>query len=112
MIAAAWTPVAVLNGPASFAYSGALYLINETQAAMPADVRRQSLSRLDAGVRQDLVALAARLEKENPTVQRAAFRVYDEYLKANRVEDGTRSYGRALTLILSPAIIETLNTYK
>jgi hypothetical protein len=104
--------LACMNGPASFAYSGALYLINETQAAMPAEIRRASLSRLDAGVREDLVALAARLEKENPTVQRAAFRVYDEYLKANRVEDGTRSYGRALTLILSPAIIETLNTYK
>jgi hypothetical protein len=40
------------------------------------------------------------VQAENPQVRRAATRVYDEYLKANRVSDGAASYGRALTLIL------------
>jgi hypothetical protein len=44
-------------------------------------------------------------------VQRTTARVYDEYLKANRVSDGTASYGRALTLILSPPFRDALSTY-
>jgi hypothetical protein len=44
-------------------------------------------------------------------VQRTASRVYDEYLRANRVADGTASYGRALQLILSPAFRDALSSY-
>jgi hypothetical protein len=104
--------LACMNGPPAFAYSASVFLINEIQAAMPGDVRRAALTRLDAGVREDLVALAERLQKENPAVQRAVFRVYDEYLKANRVQGGTLSYGRALRLILSPPIRDALTTYR
>jgi len=50
-----------------------------------------------------------RLQK--PRVQRAAFQVYDQYLKANTVDDGTASYGRALTLILAPPLRDALNQY-
>jgi hypothetical protein len=49
--------------------------------------------------------------QQKPQVQRAAFRVYDEYLKANQVEDGTASYGRALSLILSPRLRDALEGY-
>jgi hypothetical protein len=35
----------------------------------------------------------------------------DEDLRANRVADGTASYGRALSLILSPPLREALSTY-
>jgi hypothetical protein len=104
--------LACMHGPPAFAYSASVFLINEIQAAMPPDVRRHALSRLNPGVREDLVALAERLQKENPAVQRAVFRVYDEYLKANRVEGGTLSYGRALRLILSTPIRESLTAYK
>ncbi|MEZ5315881.1 MAG: DUF3810 family protein [Vicinamibacterales bacterium] len=104
--------LACMNGPPAFAYSASVYLINEIQAAMPPDVRRQALARLNPGVREDLVALAERLQQENPAVQRAVFRVYDEYLKANRVPGGTLSYGRALRLILSQPIRDALTNYR
>ena len=44
-------------------------------------------------------------------MQRTASRVYDEYLRANRVADGTASYGRALSLILSSPLRDALASY-
>jgi len=104
--------LACMNGGPALAYSASLYLIMQTQAALPMDIRAKVVARLDRGVRADLEAIAQRLEAEDPTVQRAAARVYDEYLRANRVEGGTASYGRALELILSPPIIDALGSYR
>jgi hypothetical protein len=59
-------------------------------------------------VREDLEAIGRRMRAERPRVRRAASRVYDEYLKANRVQDGTASYSRALTLILAPPLRDAL----
>lgn len=103
---------ACMHGPPAFAYSASIYLINSLQGVMPGEVRRAALARLDPGVREDLVALAERLRREDPAVQQAAFRVYDGYLKANRVEGGTQSYGRALHLILSPQFRSWLVSYR
>ena len=70
------------------------------------------MARLDAGVASDLRAIASRMKQtEDPTVSRTANRVYDEYLKANRVADGATSYRRALRLILSPPLRDALSTY-
>jgi hypothetical protein len=33
-------------------------------------------------------------------LQRASWKIYDQYLKANRVEAGVRSYGEVVNLIL------------
>ena len=63
-------------------------------------------------MREDLAQIAARMQEQQPQVQRAAFRVYDEYLRANQVEDGTASYGRALSLILSPPMRGALDSYR
>jgi len=104
--------LACLHGGPWLAYSGSLYLVRETFAALPADRRHDASGRLDEGVRTDLAAIAERLTARHPAVERAAFRVYDEYLKANRVEDGTASYGRALTLILLPELQATLRDYR
>ena len=104
--------LACMKGGPDLAYSASLYLIMQTQAAMPADARRQALGRLHPGVREDLAAISERLQSEDPRVQRAAERVYDEYLKANRVEDGTASYGRALELILSKPFRDALSSYR
>jgi hypothetical protein len=52
------------------------------------------------------------MARQQPQVQRATSRVYDEYLRANQVEDGSASYGRALTLILSPALRAALTNYR
>ena len=98
-------------GPAA-AYSASLYLIMEAGGALRGPARQQALADLDEGVRADLALIAARIRaQQDPQVQRAASRVYDEYLRANRVEDGTASYGRALSLILSPSLRGMLDRY-
>jgi Protein of unknown function (DUF3810) len=104
--------LACMKGGPPLAYSASLYLIMEAGGALPPQARARAYAKLDAGIRRDMELIAARLQLEKPQVQRAAFRVYDQYLKANRVEDGTRSYGRALTLILSPTFRDALNTYR
>jgi hypothetical protein len=104
--------LACMNGSPQLAYSGSLYLLREAGGALPEAARADAFSRLDPGVRSDLVAIAQRLLQEQPTVQRAAFQIYDEYLKANHVQDGAASYGRALSLILSPPFHEALVNYR
>ena len=60
------------------------------------------MAQLDSGVRsrhrRDRSRACAQ-QNARPSSATAS-RVYDEYLRANRVADGTASYGRALTLIL------------
>jgi hypothetical protein len=101
--------LACMKGGPALAYSASLYLILEAGGALPGEARSKAFASLDAGVRSDLASIAERMSRRQPQVQRAASRVYDEYLKANRVEDGTASYGRALTLILSPELRRALN---
>ncbi len=103
--------LACMKGDAVLAYSASLYLIMETARAMPSEVHDRLMARLDEGVRHDLDAIVERMSAQSPRVQRTASRVYDEYLKANRVEDGTASYGRALTLILSAPFRDALSNY-
>ena len=104
--------LACMNGGSPLAYSASLYLIMEAAAALPADVQRRALSRLDVGVRSDLDAISHRMQKENPEVARNASLVYDQYLRANRVSDGTASYRRALSLILSEPLRTALSEYR
>lgn len=103
---------ACMRGGPALAYSASLYLILEAGGALSDDARRAAFASLDAGVREDLAQIAARMQEQNPQVQRAAFRVYDEYLKVNQVQDGAASYGRALTLILSPKMRRALDDYR
>jgi len=104
--------LACMNGGPALAYSASLYLILEAGGALTGPARARAFASLDAGVRADLAQIAERMSRQQPQVQRAASRVYDEYLKANQVEDGAASYGRALTLILSPDLREALNSYR
>jgi hypothetical protein len=62
-------------------------------------------------VRADLDAITERMRRGRPSIQRTASRVYDEYLRANRVADGTASYARALQLIVSPPFRQALSSY-
>ena len=96
--------VACMQGDADLAYSGTVFLILEIAGALPRDVWREASRHLDPGIRADLQALAERQARQRPRVQRTAFRVYDRYLRANRVEEGVASYSRALSLMLSPAL--------
>jgi hypothetical protein len=103
--------LACMKGGPSLAYSASLYLIVETAAAMPENARQEMMGRLDASVRSDLDAITERMKQQKPTIQQTTSRVYDEYLRANHVADGTASYGRALTLILSPPFRDALSAY-
>jgi hypothetical protein len=103
--------LACMRGSPTLAYSASLYLIMEAASALPGDIRQVVMKQLDAGVKSDIDAILVRLQRGKPSVQRTASRVYDEYLRANRVADGTASYGRALSLILSPPLREALSTY-
>jgi hypothetical protein len=97
-------------GPMS-AYSASLFLIDESATAMPVEARRTAMSRLDSGVTADLAAIENRMRQQRPAVRRTSARVYDQYLRANRVADGNASYGRALTLILAAPFKDALGTY-
>ena len=81
-------------------YSAWLYLLWQIRAEVaPAD--RTALDKgLAEGPRADMTAIAERLRRgAAPALQRASWAAYDSYLKANRVEDGVRSYSRVLELL-------------
>ena len=103
--------LACMRGSPPLAYSASLYLIMEAASALPGENRQAVMKQLDAGVRADIDAILLRLQRGKPVVQRTASRVYDEYLRANRVADGTASYGRALSLILSAPIRDAMSSY-
>lgn len=104
--------LACMRGRPELAYSATIYLIVEAGSALPREAWQEVSRRLDPAIRSDLEALARRQARQKPRVHRAAFRMYDEYLRANRVADGVASYSRALSLILSPPLREALSGYR
>lgn len=103
--------LACMKGDPTLAYSGSLFLIEESGQALPEGVERDLMAKLDPGVRADLDAIAQRMQQQRPVVRRAADRIYGSYLRANRIADGTASYGRALQLILSTPFRDALSGY-
>jgi hypothetical protein len=108
--AVAW--LACMKGGPELAYSASLYLIMEAGGALPEAEWSRAFAALGPDVQADIRLIAQRTLRQHPEVQRAASRVYDEYLRANRVADGTKSYSRALTLILAPPFRGVLEEYK
>jgi hypothetical protein len=94
-----------VRGDASAQYSGWLFLFGELANAVPRGDRPTLISRLDRGPRDDLRAIAARLARDvKPQVSEAGWRVYDSYLKANRIEAGTASYAQVVRLVLGTGL--------
>jgi hypothetical protein len=82
-------------------YSGWLYLYWQISGEVGAAERARMAGMLAAGPRRDLDAIVQRLRRgQLPLLRNASWRVYDQYLRANRVEEGIRSYGEVVTLIL------------
>jgi hypothetical protein len=95
----AW--VTCMRGDVATQYSGWLYLYWQVQGEVDADHRDRISQVLDAGPRADVNAIAERLRQgQRPQLRRVSWLAYDRYLKANRVEEGVRSYGAVITLIL------------
>ena len=82
-------------------YSGWLFLYRELAQAVPERDRPPVTARLAPGPRADLRAIRERfLRHVNPRVSAAGWRVYDSYLKANRVEAGAASYAEVVRLVV------------
>jgi hypothetical protein len=88
-----------LHGQPEHQYSAWLFLYGEIAGALPSDDARSLAAKLDAGPRADLQAIRDRLLRTvNRRVAEAGWRVYDGYLKANRVEAGAASYAGVVRL--------------
>jgi len=89
-----------IRAAAPAAYSGWLFLYWQINSEVGAAERQHLASTLRDGPRQDIAAIGERVRGgQIPLVRDAGWRVYDQYLKANRVEEGVRSYGLVLTLL-------------
>jgi hypothetical protein len=90
-----------VRGSTADEYSGWLFLYGELASALPARERAMIAARLAKGPRDDLAAVRDRLARHlNPRVSAAGWKVYDSYLKANRVQAGTASYADVVRLAL------------
>ena len=90
-----------VQGDARSKYSGWLFLYWQLSGEVSAADRMLLASMLESGPRRDIDDISERLRRGRwPLLQRSSWQVYDQYLKANRVEAGVRSYGLVVTLIL------------
>jgi hypothetical protein len=93
--------LACIRGSESARYSGWLFLFDEAAGSLGPRERAEVSAMLGAGPRADLRAIAERLRRNvKPAVSAAGWRVYDRYLKVNRIEAGTRSYAEVVRLML------------
>lgn len=81
-------------------YSGWLFLVSETSWQVPASERLRALAGLADLPRRDLADIARRMASRVDVVERVGWRVYDSYLRSQGVDDGVRSYSRAVSLIV------------
>lgn len=84
-------------------YAAWLGVVPHLWGALPAADRQARLAAIDKGPMADLRAIAARAAERSPAVQEIAWRVYDRFLKANRVTEGVARYDAVTRLILTAA---------
>lgn len=90
-----------LRGNVAAQYSAWMFLYWQIAGESSREDREQMARALAAGPRRDVAAVVDRIQRgQLPLLRDASWRVYDQYLRANRVEEGVRSYGAVLTLIL------------
>jgi hypothetical protein len=93
--------LACMRDGASAQYSGSLFLYGELAAIVSMRDRAALAAALGPGPREDLRAIRARFEREvSPRLSAVGWRVYDSYLRANRVEAGAASYADVVRLVL------------
>ena len=97
--------LACLSGDAAAQYSGWLALYMEVASGLSPPASKAVARRLDEGPRSDVAAVVARArEGRNATVAAVGWGIYDQYLRANGVEQGTRSYTDVVRLVLGTAL--------
>lgn len=86
-------------------YSGWLFLYGELAGAVTGRDRAALARALADGPRADLRAIRDRYARDvDPRVSTLGWRVYDSYLKANRVPAGAASYDEVVRLVLGVRI--------
>jgi hypothetical protein len=99
--------LACLRGGPAAQYSAWLLMFWQVNGEVTQTERAELAASLAPGPGADLEAIAARLRRgEWPLLRNAGWQVYDQYLKANRVEEGVRSYSLVVTLVLSASFDE------
>ena len=82
-------------------YSAWLSLYWQIGGEVDPESRQRLWDAVADGPKGDIQAISARLRRgQLPFLRNASWRVYDGYLRANRVEEGIRSYGQVINLIL------------
>ncbi len=82
-------------------YSGWLNLYWQIGVEVSPEGRKQLWDAVAEGPRRDIQAITDRLQRgQLQFLRNASWRVYDGYLRANRVEEGVRSYGQVISLVL------------
>jgi hypothetical protein len=93
--------LACLRGSPGDQYSGGLFLYGELARSLPPRDRATVAAGLAPGPRDDLRAVRARIAGQvSPRLSAAGWRVYDSYLRANRVEAGAASYAEVVRLVV------------
>jgi len=93
--------LACMRGSDAHQYSGWQFLYTQAAATLSRADRSAVATQLEPGPLADLRAIDDRARRNlKPRVSAAGWRVYNEYLKANRVESGTASYAEVVRLIL------------
>lgn len=90
-----------LHGGSGHQYSGWLFLYAEVMNSLPSRTARHIAAGLAGGPREDLEAVRERLTREiSRPLSNAGWQVYDQYLRANRVQGGTASYADVVKLAI------------
>lgn len=89
-----------LAGDDQSRYSAWMFLLRHLLVHVSPEGRIGLWRALDAGPLEDYRAVSARIGQANATVSEGARRVYDQFLRANRVESGVASYGLVVDLVL------------
>jgi hypothetical protein len=90
-----------MGGTTATRYSGWLFLYWQVAGEVGSEDRAALWASMAAGPRADVEQVLERLRRGAlPELRVAGWFVYDQYLKANRVDAGVRSYGEVINLLI------------
>jgi hypothetical protein len=90
-----------VHGSPAAQYSAWLFMYEQALSSLRRNQRGDVARKLDPGPREDLRAIAERQRRNvRPVVANTGWRVYDQYLKANRIPSGAASYAEVVRLVL------------
>ena len=95
-----------LSGDTASQYSAWVFLFPHLLRHLGPDLQTELWQEMDPGPTADFRAVYERASQAVPVVRNSANRVYDRYLRANRIEDGIASYGAVVDLVLGSSIGE------